>query len=688
MPSTSSCAIGQSFPPGPRLRSGGANFSIYSKHAESMELLLFPDVESSVPSRVIPLTAPRHRTYHYWHVFVPGIRHGQVYGWRAKGPFDPDRGLRFDPQKLLLDPYARAVATPKAYSRAAACKPGDTTATAMKSVVADLRLYDWEGDQAPRLPFSRTVIYEMHVRGFTQHPNSGVREGLRGTYKGLVEKIPYLQSLGITAVELLPVFQFDAQDAPQGHRNYWGYSPVSFFAPHAAYSSQKDPLGALDEFRDMVKALHRAGIEVILDVVFNHTAEGSEEGPTVSLRGLANDAYYILSDNPRFYANYSGCGNTLNPNQTITRHLILNSLRHWMETMHVDGFRFDLASILSRDEKGRVLDNPPLLWDIETDPVLCNAKIIAEAWDAGGLYQLGRFVGDSWKEWNGIFRDDLRRFLRGEGGRVSTLPARLLGSPDLFAYENREPEQSINFVTCHDGFTLNDLVTYDGKHNDANGEDNRDGSNDNYSWNCGVEGPSEDPAVEALRERQIRNFLTLLFFSVGTPMIQMGDEVRRTQGGNNNAYGQDNETSWMDWSLVEKEAGLLRFVKTLIRHRLRGNARKAEDISLNQLLRETVYQWHGVRLGTPDWSDESRSLAFTVPLQRGRVRVHGMMNAYWNPLDFELPAPGPSPWKRWIDTSLPSPDDIVDYAAAPIQTDPYYRVQPRSMAFVIGMMPA
>jgi glycogen operon protein len=687
MPAIPEIGRGRSFPPGAQLRHGGANFSIYSKHAESMELVLFQDAAATSPSRVIPLSAPLHRTYHYWHVFVPGMECGQVYGWRARGPFDPDRGLRFDPGKLLLDPYARAIAVPEGYSRAAACAPGDTTATAMKSVIADLRRYDWEGDMLLRRPFSRTVIYEMHVRGFTAHPSSGLPEKLRGTYRGLVEKIPYLKSLGITAVELMPVFQFDPQDAPLGHRNYWGYAPVSFFAPHAGYSSRQDPLGALDEFRDMVKALHRAGIEVILDVVFNHTAEGDEQGPTLSLRGLANDAYYILEDHPRHYSNYSGTGNTLNTNQTITRHLILNSLRHWVETMHVDGFRFDLASILSRDEKGRVLDNPPLLWDIETDPVLCNAKIIAEAWDAGGLYQLGHFLGDSWKEWNGVFRDDVRRFLRGEPGLVTRMPDRLLGSPDLFAYENREPEQSINFVTCHDGFTLNDLVTYDKKHNESNGEGNRDGNDDNYSWNCGAEGPSKDPEVEALRERQVRNFLSLLFFSVGTPMILMGDEVRRTQGGNNNAYNQDNQTSWFDWTLVEKESGLLRFLSVLIRHRLRGNARKVEDISLNQLLRETQYQWHGVRLGAPDWSEGSRAIAFTVPLQRGRVRVHGMINAYWEPLEFELPAPGGVPWKRWIDTSLPSPEDIVDYSGAPIVPGPQYRVQPRSVAFIVSTLP-
>jgi glycogen operon protein len=653
-----------------------------------MELLLFDDVSSDRPSQVLRLSPQKNRTYRYWHVFVPGIKAGQIYGWRAHGRFEPDLGLRFDPEKVLLDPYARAVAVPDAYSRAAACRPGDNSAVAMKSVVADLRLYDWEGDMSLRRPFSRTVIYEMHVAGFTKSPSSGLPEPLRGTYRGFIEKIPYLQELGVTAVELMPVFQYDPQDAPGGRRNYWGYAPVSFFAPHAAYSSRKDPLGPLDEFRDMVKALHRAGIEVILDVVFNHTAEGDEQGPTLSWRGLANDSYYILQDNPRFYANYSGTGNTLNTNQTLTRQLILNSLRHWVEAMHVDGFRFDLASILSRDEKGRVLDNPPLLWDIETDPVLCNAKIIAEAWDAGGLYQLGHFIGDSFKEWNGVFRDDIRRFLRCERDTVTRLPNRLLGSPDLFEYENREPEQSVNFVTCHDGFTLNDLVSYDRKHNEANGESNRDGLDDNYSWNCGAEGETADPRVESLRERQVRNFLTLLFISVGTPMIHMGDEVRRTQRGNNNAFCQDNETSWFDWTLTVKNAGLLRFVRTWIRHRLRGNARKAEDISLNRLLRETRYEWHGVELGKPDWGTDSHALAFTARLQTGRVRLHGMISSYWEPLDFQLPDPGPIPWRRWVDTSLPSPEDILDYAASPPVNGGRYRVAPRSIVLVVSALPA
>jgi glycogen operon protein len=678
---------GLSFPIGPRLRRDGANFSIYSKHAEEMELLLFDDATSTRPSQVIRLSPETQRTYHYWHIFVPGLRAGQIYGWRAVGPYNPDLGLRFDPGKVLLDPYARAVVVPDTYSRAAACRPGDNTATAMKSVLADLRLYDWEGDAPPRRPFSATIIYEMHVSGFTKSPTSGLPESLRGTYRGFIEKIPYLQDLGITAVELMPVFQFDPQDASGGRRNYWGYSPVSFFAPHAAYSSRKDPLGPLDEFRDLVKALHRVGIEVILDVVFNHTSEGDEHGPTLSWRGLANDAYYILQDRPRFYSDYTGCGNTLNTNHTLTRQLILNSLRHWVETMHVDGFRFDLAAILSRDEKGRVLDNPPLLWDIETDPVLCNAKIIAEAWDAGGLYQLGHFIGDSFKEWNGVFRDDVRRFLRGERGAARLVPNRLLGSPDLFEYKNREPEQGVNFVTCHDGFTLNDLVSYDRKHNEANGESNRDGTDANYSWNCGAEGETSDAAIESLRERQSRNFITLLLVSIGTPMILMGDEVRRTQKGNNNAFNQDNEVGWFDWTLPAKNAGLFRFVRTLIRHRLRGNARKLEGISLNHLLRETQYEWHGVELHKPDWSEDSHALAFTARPHHGRVRMHGMLNSYWEPLEFQLPEAGPSPWRRWVDTSRPSPDDIVDFSASPVVAGNRYRVAPRSIALLLSAQP-
>src|SRR5678809_385686 len=379
----------------------------------------------------------------------------------------------------------------------------------------------------------------MHVRGFTQHPGSGVAEARRGTYAGLLEKIPYLQDLGITAVELLPVYQFDEQDSPPGRINYCGYAPVSFFAPHQSYSSRQDPLGAVDEFRDMVKALHRANIEGILDVVYNHTAEGGHEGPTLCYRGLANDVYYILEQDRTRYSNYTGTGNTLNANHPIVRRLIMDSLRYWVEEMHVDGFRFDLASILSRDETGAVMSNPPILWDIESDPSLAGTKLIAEAWDAAGLYQVGSFVGDSWKEWNGRFRDDVRSFFRGESGAVSRVADRLVGSPEIYGHKQREAEASINFVTCHDGFTLNDLVSYNQKHNEANGEENRDGSNDNTSWNCGVEGPSDDPAIEKLRNRQVKNFLTVTLMSLGTPMFVAGDEFGQTQHGNNNAYCQD-----------------------------------------------------------------------------------------------------------------------------------------------------
>jgi glycogen operon protein len=396
----------------------------------------------------------------------------------------------------------------------------------MKSVVVDPGRYDWEGDLPLKRRFTETVIYELHVRGFTRHPSSGVPSTKSGTYAGLIDKIPYLKDLGVTAVEILPIFQFDPQDAPQGRVNYWGYQPVSFFAPHHAYSSRKEPLGVIDEFRDMVKALHRAGIEVILDVVFNHTTEGGHNGPTLCYRGLANDFYYILEKDKSRYADYTGCGNTLNANQPIVRRLIQDSLRYWVTQMHIDGFRFDLASILSRDEAGHPLPNPPVLWDIESDPLLAGTKLIAEAWDAAGLYQVGSFVGDTWQEWNGRFRDDVRRFLKGDNGSVSRVATRLLGSPDIYAHKEREAEQSVNFVTCHDGFTLNDLISYDHKHNEANGENNRDGSEDNLSWNCGAEGPTDDAAIEALRNRQVKNFFALELLAAGTPMLLMGDEVR------------------------------------------------------------------------------------------------------------------------------------------------------------------
>ena len=674
---------GHSSPLGASVTASGVNFSVFSRSAAAVELLLFDRDDNTQPARVVPIDPVTNRTYHYWHVFVPGLKPGQLYGYRIDGPSDPAKGMRFDPTKVLLDPYGRGVVVPKSYSRAAARSKGDNARTSMKSVVVDPDAYDWEGDTPLCRPASRTIIYEMHVRGFTRHSSSGVPENTRGTYAGLVEKIPYLQQLGITAIELLPVFQFDAQDAPPGRVNYWGYAPVSFFAPHQAYSSRPEALGAVNEFRDMVKALHRAGIEVILDVVFNHTGEGDHNGPTLSFRGLENSVYYVLEPDRSRYANYSGTGNTLNANHPVVRRLILDSLRYWVEKMHIDGFRFDLASILERDESGNLMPNPPVLWDIDSDPVLAGTKLIAEAWDAVGLYQVGSFIGDSWREWNGRFRDDVRSFFRGDEGSVVPLADRLLGSPQIYGHKQREAEQSVNFVTCHDGFTLNDLVCYDRKHNEANGEDNRDGTNDNRSRNWGVEGPTDDPVIETLRNRQVKNFLAVTMLSLGLPMILMGDEVRRTQQGNNNAYCQDNEISWFDWSLIAEHRDVHRFVRLLCAQRLFEDTEpERQRLSLTQVLRSAKRAWHGVKLGQPDWAVWSHSLAFSAETQHDQLLVHVILNAYWEPLDFELaPLSGSDPrWRRWVDTSLESPHDIVEWDAAPPVPSHVYRAGPRSVA--------
>jgi len=655
---------GTPHPLGASLVAGGVNFSLYSRSASAIELLLFDREDDSRPARLVPMDPVTNRTYHYWHVFVPGIGPGQIYGFHVDG------------SGVLLDPYGRAVAIPKAYDR---YKPA--TATAMKSVVVNSGAYDWEGDEPLRRPVSRTIVYEMHVRGFTRHPSSGVTPAKRGAYAGLVEKIPYLKNLGVTAVELLPVFAFDAQDAPPGKTNYWGYAPVSFFSPHPGYSSRAGTLNVLDEFRDMVKALHRAGIEVILDVVYNHTAEGDQRGATFCFRGIDNETYYILNAD-RTYANYSGTGNTLNANHPIVRRMILDSLRYWVQEMHIDGFRFDLASILSRDSTGNVLASPPVLWDIETDPVLAGTKMIAEAWDAAGLYQLGSFIGDSWKEWNGRFRDDVRAFFRGEEGHVVPVADRIIGSPEIFGHREREAEQSVNFITCHDGFTLNDLVSYDEKHNQENGENNHDGADDNRSWNCGVEGPSDDSEIEKLRNRQVKNFLAVTMLSIGMPMLLMGDEMRRTQRGNNNAYCQDNEISWLDWNLLSKHPDVHRFLKLLIaRRQMRDNEHEGRRISLNQLIRDARKVWHGAKLNQPDWSCSSHSIALGEELRREGM-LHLILNAYWEPLDFELPHAGR--WLRWIDTALPSPEDIVEWQSAQSVHSDFYRAEARSVVVLIS----
>ena len=671
---------GRSFPIGATVTPDGVNFCVFSRNSTALELLLFDDVDTARPARVIALDPVRNRTFYYWHVLVPGLRAGQLYGYRAHGPFHPHDGLRFDPGKVLLDPYGRGVMLSQNYSRDAAKHPGDNCARAMKSVVVDPAAYDWEGDAPLGYPYSNTIIYELHVGGFTKHPSSGVNQP--GTYSGLIEKIPYLTSLGVTTIELLPVQQYDEQDVDPPLKNYWGYSPIGFFAPHRGYCSRPtDPLGPIDEFRDLVKACHHAGLEVILDVVFNHTAESDEYGPTLSFRGLENRAYYMLESDQARYANYTGCGNTLNGNHSIVRRLIIDCLRYWVSEMHVDGFRFDLASVLSRDEWGQPLKSPQTLWTIESDPVLAGTKIIAEAWDAAGLYQVGSFVGHRWAEWNGRFRDDVRRFVKSANGTTRNLAARLTGSPDLYPQPDREPNRSINFVACHDGFTVNDLVSHNLKHNLANGHHNRDGAEANDSWNCGVEGPTADPVIEALRLRQIKNLLTILFIAQGTPMLSMGDEVRRTQRGNNNPYNQDNEQSWFNWQDVQTHAGLLRFVRELIAFTQSCPLFRRERFWATDPQRDSpTLSWHGVQLAQPDWSDTSHGLAFTLHDTPNGDLLHVILNAYWEPLIFDLPPlPADQRWHCLLDTSRLTPADFTPPdQAAPLDAH-RYRAESRSV---------
>lgn len=680
---------GNSYPLGATVYPDGVNFSLYSKYATGIDLLLFEFPNAPYPADTIHLTPQQHRSFHYWHAFVPGLKAGQVYAYRVSGPFEPAKGHRFDPNKVLLDPYSHAITGYETYRREAAQGGGENCPHALRSVVVDRRAYDWQGDLPLEIPYARTVIYEMHVGGFTRHASAGVSPEKRGTFAGVVDKIPYLKSLGVTAVELLPIHAFDATDAPPGLSNYWGYSTLSFFAPHRAYSSRKDPLGPVTEFRDMVKALHRAGIEVILDVVFNHTAEGDHRGPTLSFRGLDNRTYYILNaQNLALYANYSGCGNTLKANHTVVGRLILDCLRYWVSEMHVDGFRFDLASVMARDRSGEPLSDPPILWSIESDPILARTKLIAEAWDAGGLYQVGSFIGDRFAEWNGPFRDDVRQFVKGDNGTIRHLADRLLGSPDIFADPAREPNRSINFVTCHDGFTLNDVVSYSQKHNEANGEHNRDGSDVNFSWNCGEEGPSDRPEVEALRQRQIKNMLTILLVSQGTPMVLMGDEVRRTQKGNNNTYCQDNSLSWLNWQQLDPHRHIWQFTRDAI-DLIQNLAlfQQTEWLSVTDAFVPKPHLiWHGIHLHQPDWREDSHSLAFTLHHPAAAEELHIMLNAFWESLTFELPKPHPpTRWHRIIDTAQPPPADITLPAQSQPVTEPAYRVMARTCVVLMAL---
>jgi glycogen operon protein len=666
LPTAYSAEAGSPHPLGATLQPEGVNFSIFSQGATGVELLLFASNDSPQPYETVRFDPFVNKTFHFWHVLVRGLPAGTHYAFRIDGPFNPGDGLRFNTNKVLLDPYARGN-TNSLWNRGNACGPGDNVATSMRSVVIDPSDYDWEGDGPLCRPMENLIIYEMHARGFTRSPSSGVANP--GTFSGIVQKIPYLKALGVTAVELLPIFDFDETDVLRVENgvpltNYWGYSTMGFFAPQSAYCVSPESGSHLREFRDMVKALHRAGIEVILDVVFNHTDEGNHQGPVFSFKGIDNRTYYFLVPwDMQYYMDYTGCGNTFNCNHPIAQKLIVECLRYWVREAHVDGFRFDEGSILSRGEDGAPLPHPPVVWQIELDDDLAGAKLIAEAWDAAGLYQIGHFPGDRWAEWNGRFRDDIRGFVKGDPGKVCAVAARLAGSADLYEVHGELPINSINFVTCHDGFTLNDLVSYDGKHNEDNGEGNRDGINDNVSWNCGVEGPSSDPLVEALRERQIRNFATLLLLSRGVPMIVAGDEVRRTQRGNNNAYCQDNEISWFDWALTDAHDGLFRFWQRMIAFRKEHATLHRGDFFTGAVNGRGLLDvsWHGTRLNSPGWNDpEARALAMTLGGENDAPDLHVMMNMYWEDLEFELPLARGRRWLKAVDTSQPSPADIAD----------------------------
>jgi glycogen operon protein len=666
-------ARGRSLPLGATAQPDGVNFALLCRHGTDVSLVLYPLEEGTEPLGEVRLDPRRNRTGDHWHVLVGGLPATFRYGWRVDGP--PGGGHRFDPSVVLIDPATTAVSGGAVWGRFVEPSPKYTS----RRSLFFRRPFNWQEDVPPLVPLPDTVIYELHVRGFTCHPSSGVAHP--GTFAGLTEKIPYLQWLGVTAVELLPIHEFDENDCPftnpftgQRLRNFWGYNSIVFAAAKAAYAASGPELGTLNEFRDMVRAFHAAGIEVYLDVVFNHTGEGDDRGRTYNFRGLDNELYYLLGPHGE-YLNFSGCGNTVNCNHPVVRHLILTCLRYWVADMHVDGLRFDLASVFGRDPQGNVLVEPPVVELIAEDSVLAATKLIAEPWDAAGLYQVGRFPGGRrWSEWNGRYRDDVRRFWRGDPGLVPDLASRLCGSADLYEASGRSPWHSVNFVTCHDGFTLNDLVSYNTKHNEDNGEDNRDGIGENWSWNCGVEGPTDDPKVLDLRHRQAKNFVATLLLSQGVPMLLAGDEFLRTQGGNNNAWCQDNETSWVDWTLAKKNEGFLRFVREFIQLRRRRPALRRRTFfhgggPAGAYRRDVT--WHGVEPGRPDFTPGSRTLAFSLDGSlTGREPdrdFYVALSAWREPLSFHIP-PSASrrPWRRVVDTALAAPLDIVPVEQGPV----------------------
>lgn len=668
----------------------GFNFALFSRHAERVELLLFEDAQSTVPMVTFDLDAAHHRTGDIWHALIDGARWGQAYAYRVYGPWAPKQGHRFDSTVLLLDPYALAVFLPESTRDREPLKPpaGPRPAKGRLSVLVNRR-FDWQGTARPRTPWSETVIYETHVRGLTIHPSANVAHP--GTFGGVIEKIPYFRELGITAVELMPVQAFNENSHADGAagatlRNYWGYDPIALFAPQGAYATRGSPGCEVDEFKTMVRELHRAGIEVILDMVFNHTGEGDVDGPVFNFRGLDNAIYYMLGEDKRSYRNFSGCGNTLNCNHPVVRDYIIDCLRYWVTEMHVDGFRFDLASILGRDEQGRFASNPPLLERIAEDPILRDVKLIAEAWDSGGAYQVGSFPGQRWAEWNARFRDDVRRFWRGDLGMTGALASRFCGSADLYQHSGKEPVNSINFITCHDGFTLNDLVSYAKKHNEANGEEDRDGADENFSANYGVEGATDDPVIEESRRREIKNMLATLLLSRGVPMLLGGDEFRRTQNGNNNAYCQDNELSWYDWRLLERNHEIFRFAREAIAFRKRHPV-----LSADAFFEENDLQWFGPSGRPPDWSGPTRALGCMMrPPQPGDALIRQsalclLVNAGETPVEFELPPATAAGWCVALDTGNAAPGEIFSAGSELFASDQsHYRLDVGALAVLFS----
>ncbi|MCA1949777.1 MAG: glycogen debranching protein GlgX [Treponema sp.] len=678
---------GKPLPLGTEITGTGVNFSLFSRHATAVTLVLFDSPDAIDPIEQIILDPHKNRTGDLWHCHVKGLEPGAFYLYRVDGPYLPEKGFRFNPNKLLLDPYAKALTDLSGWdlTKSMGYNPNmpdgdlsfsyeDDAPYQPKCIVIDDE-FNWEGDKPINYPLRFSVLYETHVKGLTMHPSSGVEHP--GTYRGVIEKIPHFKELGITSLELMPIQEFNEQEIPrinprtgEALKNYWGYSTVAFFAPKGSYAADRTPGAQVREFKEMVKALHRAGIEVILDIVFNHTAEGNELGPTFSFRGIDNTIYYMLDENKRYYKNYSGCGNTLNCNHPVVRTFILDCLRYWVIEMHVDGFRFDLGSILGRDQQGRLMENPPMLERIAEDPVLRNTKIIAEAWDAGGAYQVGWFPGGRWAEWNDRYRDDVRKFWRGDAFEARHFATRLSGSSDLYLRDGRKPFHSINFITSHDGFTLRDLVSYAEKHNDENGEENRDGHGANFSSNYGFEGPTTNPAIETIRFRQMRNFICTLMISLGTPMLLGGDEMGRTQRGNNNAYCQDNEISWYDWTLLNTNRDFFRFVQEMLAFRkrhpafLRPEFFTGKDGSYNATPDITWYDESG---NSPDWAKIDKRLAYRLDgskadtfADRDDNDFYIMFNSFKEGCLFKIAeAPAGKKWFRVVDTSLPSPEDIV-----------------------------